>query len=174
MKSAFHGVFKKNWKLKVKTSDKEMTKWSNTITDSVRGTVAGAFWERWVRKMRWERPTALTGWILTTVRDVWTKLDDDGVFAALASVVSERGAEAGRPALTGVWATLLVEGGGAQVLMAGWENLPVQEVTHVRGVGRWGEKETGGEGQHLFKSRLTGTVRPWIWFYLKVSFWHCG
>lgn len=58
------------------------------------------------------------------------KVNDDGEFAAVSSVVSQRGAKAGRPALTGVCPTLLMEGGGAEVLMTGREQILIQHIAH--------------------------------------------
>lgn len=52
------------------------------------------------------------------------------------SVVGEGGAEAGRPTLAGVRAALLVERRGAEVLVAGGEQILVQDVTLLRRVGR--------------------------------------
>lgn len=54
----------------------------------------------------------------------------------MASVVGEGGAEAGRPTLAGVRATLLVERRGAEVLVAAGEQVLVQDVALFRGVGR--------------------------------------
>lgn len=64
-----------------------------------------------------------------------SKVDDDGESAAVVSVVGQRRAEAGRPAPTGVGATLLVEERRAEVLVTGGEQILVQDVTHPRGVG---------------------------------------
>lgn len=53
----------------------------------------------------------------------------------MVGVVGERGAEAGRPTLAGVRATLLVKGRGAEVAVAGGEHSLVQHVAHFRRVG---------------------------------------
>lgn len=55
----------------------------------------------------------------------------------MVGVVGEGGAEAGRAAPAGVRATLLVKGGGTEVLVAGGEHSLVQHVAHFRGVGHW-------------------------------------
>lgn len=56
--------------------------------------------------------------MLTAVGDVRAKVDDDGEPAAVVSVVGQRRAQAGRPALTGPRAALLMEGSWAEVLVA--------------------------------------------------------
>lgn len=78
---------------------------------------------------------------LTTVGYLRSKVNDDRESAAVVSVVGQRWAQARRPALTGVWATLLMEGCGTEVLMAGREQILVQHVTHFWGIGHWVGKE---------------------------------
>lgn len=63
-----------------------------------------------------------------------SKVNDDGEFAAVSSVVSQRGAKAGRPTPAGVCPALLMEGGGAEVVMTGGEQVLIQHITHRRGV----------------------------------------
>lgn len=93
-------------------------------------------------------------WILTTVRYLWSKVNDDREPAAVVSVVGQRRAEARRPALTGVRATLLVETRRAEVLVAGREQILVQYVTHLWGIGHW-------EGEEAGRQHVTHTQKLW-------------
>lgn len=93
-------------------------------------------------------------WILTTVRYLRSKVNDDRESAAVVSVVGQRRAEARRPALTGVWATLLVETCRAEVLVAGREQILVQYVTHLWGIGHW--EGEGAGGQHVTHTQKLG------------------
>lgn len=92
-------------------------------------------------------------WILTTVGYVRSKVDDDRESAAVVSVVGQRRAEARRPALTGVRAALLVEGCGTEVLVAGGEQILVQYVAHLWGIGHWAGE---GAGRHRVKTLKNG------------------
>lgn len=80
---------------------------------------------------------------LTTVGHVRSKVNDDGEPAAVASVVGERRAEAGRPALTRVRATLLMEGCWTKVLVTGGEQILIQHIAHLWSIDHWGCKGAG-------------------------------
>lgn len=59
------------------------------------------------------------------------------------SVVGQRGAEARRPTLASVGATLLVKHGGTEVLVAGGEQILVQDIAHFTRVGHWRKRQNG-------------------------------
>jgi len=85
------------------------------------------------------------------------EVHDDVEASAVVGVVGERGAEARRPALAGVGATLLLEGRRAQVLVAAGEQIPDQHVAHLGGVGRWaGDRQTDRVAQ-MYKHTFTFT-----------------
>lgn len=99
--------------------------------------------------------------ILTTVRYLRSKVNDDGESAAVASIVGQCRAEARRPALTGVWAALLMEGCRTEVLVAGGEQILVQYVTHLWGVGHWAGRHHVTHMKHVEKWQI-------IWKSIKI------